>query len=407
MKSKFLFLAMILFLLSSCDTTIYEIPENHQNHVTQQNYHIIEAEFSFDASDDRAVNTTNRKLFTPGNIRYYDGAMYMTSGGMVYRYDIEDGGVIPLCTDPLCMHRNSDCPFYGIAHGNIFIHDNKIYYKRNYNELITDAAGNVKDTIRKQEKVCFNIIEQKLILIGTWEDGTSIESEYFHDDFRYFLNTITDDDNKLTFSINRESLKDGKIEVLRDIGEWMAGISFVDGDTVYLSDGTGIYRFSVNDTKVPEPVCLGNYWDICYSNGYFYGRMDREIVRIQADSGDITVLHTSDFEMDGLCMTQDYLYFRSNEKISYGRDKTQNAGQEIFYPRSDIYRIPVNGGEMELVYTLSDEMKYYYLGNFVADGNYLYAQWGYCNTETGEYYNSKNDFMRIDLRNGNIHYIKE
>lgn len=413
MKCKCLLLTAILFLLSSCDTAIYEIPDSHKTNETEitQNYHITETEFIYTASDDRAVNTTNRKLFAPGNIRFYDGAMYMTSYNMVYRYDIENGGVIPLCTDPLCMHKDSDCPFYGIAHGNIVIHENKIYYKRNYNELITDAAGNVRDTIPKRESVCFDIAEQELTLLDTWEYGTGIESEFFCGDYRYYLNTVVGEDNTLTFSINRESLKNGKTEVLRDIGEWMAGISYVDGDTVYLSDGTGIYRFSVNDADEPRTVCMGNYWDICYSDGYFYGRQDKEIVRIHAESGDITVLYTSDFEPDGLCMTRDYLYFRSNEKISYGRDRNQNAGAEIFYPKSDIYRIPVSGGEAELVYTLSDEMKQYYLGNFVADGNYLYAQWGYCNTESGEYYESWNDaaydYVRIDLRNGEIYYIEE
>jgi len=411
MKHKFLFLTIIFFLLTSCDSTIYEIPENHNQITTKQDYHISDAEFTFDASDDRAVNTTNRKLFTSGNIRYYDGAMYMTSGGMIYRYDIEDGGVIPLCTDPLCMHKNSDCPFYGIAHGFIFIHDNKIYYKRNYNELITDAAGNVKDSIPKRERVCFDISKQELKLLDTWEHGTSIESEFFCGDYRYYLNTNVVDNNALTFTINRESLKNGKIEVLRDLGEWVAGIAYVDGDTVYLSDGTGIYRFSVKDSDDPETVCTGNYWDVCYSNGYFYGRRDKEIVRIQADSGDITVLHSSDFAPENLSMTRDYIYFRSSEKISYGCDKTQNGGQEIFYPKSDIYRIPISGGDVELVYSLTDEMKHYYLGNFVVDGNYLYAQWGYCDTETGEYFESWNhaayDYMRIDLRNGDVYYIDE
>ena len=411
MKHKFLFLTIIFLLLTSCDSTIYEIPENHNQITTKQDYHISDAEFTFDASDNRAVNTTNRKLFTSGNIRYYDDAMYMTSGGMIYRYDIEDGGVIPLCTDPLCMHRNSDCPFYGIAHGNIFIHNNMIYYKRNYNELITDAAGNVKDSIPKRERVCFDIAKQELKLLDTWEYGTSIESEFFYGDWRYYLNTITDDENRLTFSINRESLKNGKIEILRDLGEWMAGISYVVGDTVYLSDGTGIYRFSVKDSDEPETVCMGNYWDVCYSDGCFYGRRDKEIVRIQADSGDITVLHSSDFAPENLSMTRDYIYFRSSEKISYGCDKTRNGGQEIFYPKSDIYRIPVSGGDVELVYSLTDEMKHHYLGNFVVDGNYLYAQWGYCNTETCEYFESWNhaayDYMRIDLRNGDVYYIDE
>ena len=412
MKHKFLLSAIILFLFTSCDTAIYEIPDSHtQETDAAQNYHITDAAFSYAASDDRAVNTTNRKLFLAGNIRYYDGAMYMTSHGMVYRYDIEDGGVIPLCTDPLCMHKDADCPFYGIAHGNIFIHENKIYYKRNYSELITDAAGNVKDSIPKREYVCFDIEKQELTLLGTWEHGTSIESEFFSGDYRYYLNTTVADDNTLTFSINRESLKSGKTEVLRDMGEWMAGIAYVDGDTVYLSDGVGIYRFSVNDTEPPETVCTGNFWDICYADGYFYARRDKEIVRINADSGDTVVLHTSEFEPEGLCMTRDYLYFRSNEEISYGRDKNQNAGAEIFYPRSDIYRIPVDGGDAELVYTLSAEMKHYFLGNFVADGNYLYAQWGYCDTETGAYYDSWNDaeydYMRIDLRSGEIYYIEE
>ena len=411
MKHKFLFLTIIFLLLTSCDSTIYEIPENHNQITTKQDYHISDAEFTFDASDDRAVNTINRKLFTSGNIRYYDGAMYMTSGGMVYRYDIEDGGVIPLCIDPLCMHSDADCPFYGIAHGYIFIHNNKIYYKRNYNELITDAVGIVKDVIQKRERVCFDIAKQELKLLDTWEHGTRIESEFFSGDYRYYLNTIVGDDNALTFSINRESLENGKIEVLRDMGEWIAGILFVDGDTVYLSDGTGIYRFSVNETKAPELVCLGSYGVIGYSDGNFYAQKDREIVCIQADSGNITVLHTSNFDIDDLCMTQDYFYFRSKEKISYGRFNSLNAGQEIFGPKSDIYRIPVSGGDAELIYSLPEEMKHYILGNFVVDGNYLYAQWCYYNTETGEYFESWNhaeyDYMRVDIRNGDVYYIDE
>ena len=195
------------------------------------------------------------------------------------------------------------------------------------------------------------------------------------------------------------------------MGEWIAGILFVDGDTVYLSDGTGIYRFSVNETKAPELVCLGSYGVIGYSDGNFYARKDREIVCIQADSGNITVLHTSNFDIDDLCMTQDYFYFRPKEKISYGRFNSLNAGQEIFYPKSDIYRIPVSGGDAELIYSLPEEMKHYILGNFVVDGNYLYAQWCYYNTETGEYFESWNhaeyDYMRVDIRNGDVYYIDE
>ena len=110
-------------------------------------------------------------------------------------------------------------------------------------------------------------------------------------------------------------------------------------------------------------------------------------------------------------MTHDYIYFRSDEQISYGRDKNENGGQDIFNQTSDIYRVSVNGGDAELVYRLSEEMKNYYIGNFLVDGNYLYAQWGYCNTEVSEYYESWNDaeydFMRIDLRTGEIYYIAE
>ena len=138
---------------------------------------------------------------------------------------------------------------------------------------------------------------------------------------------------------------------------------------------------------------------------------EKQILRLDAQTGEATIICSLDFSPVNLCMTRDYLYFRPDEKVSYGQDKNQNAGQEIFFQTSDIYRVSVNGGDAELVYTLSEEMKNYYIGNFLVDGNYLYAQYGYCDTEASEYYESWNkvgyDFIRIDLRNGEIYYIAE
>ena len=402
-------LFVILCFLTSCDSKIYDIPEVKENE--QKYYHINESDFSFAESDDRALNTTQRIMFNPGNIRYADGVMYITSYGMVYRYDIEDGGVISLCIDPLCMHKDADCPFYGLNIGsNVIIHQNKVYYKRKFFVHQTDTAGNVIDSEEKRESVCFDIASRKLSVLDTWEYGTYIESEYFHGDYRYYLHTIIGDDNTPTYSINREHLTSRKVETLLELNEWIAGILHTDGTSVWLSDGVGIYRFPIESPKQLETVYTGSMTGI-FSGGYIYGKQENQLLRLDAQTGDVTVICTLDFTPAYFCLTRDYIYFRSGEQISYGRDKTQNAGQEIFNQTSDIYRVSVNGGDAELVYRLSEEMKNYYIGNFLVDGNYLYAQWGYCDTEASEYYESWNDaeydFMRIDLRTGEIYYIAE
>ncbi|MGM9652114.1 MAG: hypothetical protein ACI3XP_00560 [Eubacteriales bacterium] len=402
-------LFVILCILTSCDSTIYDIPEVMDTE--QKDYHFGETEFSFAESDDRALNTTNRMLFAPGNIRYADGVMYMTSGSMIYRYDIEDGGVISLCIDPLCMHKDADCPFYGITGTNVAIHQNKVYYKREYFVHQTDSAGNVLNTEIKREYVCFDIDSRKLSVLDTWETGAYIESEYFQGDYRYYLHTIIGENNRLTYSINREHLTTRKVETLLGLDEWIAGIVHTDGNSVWLSDGTGIYRFSIKTPGQLDKIHTGKLTDTCFSEGYFYGIQEKQILRLDAQTGEATIICSLDFSPVNLCMTHDYLYFRPDEKVSYGQDKKQNAGQEIFFQTSDIYRVSVNGGNTEHVYSLSEEMKNYYIGNFLVDGNYLYAQYGYCDTEASEYYESWNkagyDFIRIDLRNGEIYYIAE
>ena len=146
---------------------------------------------------------------------------------------------------------------------------------------------------------------------------------------------------------------------------------------------------------------------------YFYSVELRDestnrVIRYNMEGNNLTQLSPDEHNVHMFCSTENYLYYNLRDEISIGKD---SSGNDIMVRKSDIYRVPKDGGEAELVYSLPDDMKTHCIFNFLVDGNYLYALYGAYNPETKTVDESQNnapyDFLRINLTTGDIYYITE
>ena len=399
----------LMFLLS-CENNLPKIEYNEDQHQDIE-YHKNSSPFEYTVSNDRSAEEQTFRSRAIANVQYYDGTIYLFTDSMIYRYNAENGNVISLCADPLCYHNDSTCPFFGLNSAyNYYIDNDKIAYARVYSYRNPDT-----NEIRYiKERVQYEISTGKLTVIERIPDGIAVNSEFFKGDYRYFLNTLIDDDNNQTYEICRENMLTRKIESLKYLGEIPVGINYVSDDGRIYYPYMGYFHYFYEDEPDKDVIlCEALYMsDVLCDGNYFY-------YVAKNDNNDIFSIQRYDMEMDNrvtICddnpqniyLTHKYIYYTKNEKVVIGIDKNGNA---VELPSSDVYRVPIEGGDSELVYSFPDNMSNYSLSRFIVDGIYLYASYGWYDETTYIFHESINvkpyDFIRINLETGEIYYICE
>lgn len=412
MKKYLLIVLLVLLILTpiSCNNKIIEVSPDELINVnsTQSIPHINSTEFEFTPNSDKATNNQSGELYALGLLQYYDDLLYLSAHGMVYRYDIRTGNVTSLCDDPLCSHSDEACPFFGIIPYGFHIYNNKIYYTQNYFSTKKDIFSE-PETVNIGRFVMYDIENRKLKVIRNIPDGVLIESKYYHGNYLYYLNTLTDENGNHTFEICRQNLDNFNIESLIFLGSTPSAIAFINNDRIYLVSGVGLYYYSLSDFSTPHYIYKNDSVDLITDGVYFYVLVRNEngtnsLIRIDMDGNNPTKL--CDDNVGYICSTEKYIYYRKNEKIVVGKDK---FGNNIEIPDSNVYRVPKQGGNAVLVYSFPQNMKNYYIGRFIVDGIYLYANYGYYDEQNNTLYESIRirpyDFIRINLKTGAIYYI--
>lgn len=397
---------VLSLLMTGCTDELHEIDISKNN--SSENHKINSTDFEYTVSEDRAINTDIGVLSSIGHVRFFDGYIYLLAPGMIYRYNPETGNTTTLCDSPTCQHNTIDCPFLGISYalGGLFIYDNKVYYHQDYSYTVQKDLSKEPDVFYVKRYVQYDIEQRLLTPINDFESG--IKSENFAGNYRYYLETVIDEDKNITYNICKQDLSTFKTNTIKNLGSVITGISYVNEERLYLSNGVDLYYCELNNPEIDIPVYKGSIYDCIHDENNIYMLVNTEnsktLLRTDNNGNDLTILSDN---VGYFCLTDKYIYFRKDEKITLG---TTAKGESIQVPDSKIYRLPKDGDEAELVFEFPPEMSNYFLSYFLVDGNYLYCPYGYYDTENNNLYESFSskelDFLRINLLTKELYYIE-
>ena len=401
-----IFSFMLLLLMTGCTNELHEIDISKNN--SSENHKINSSDFEYTISEDHALNTDIGVLSSIGHVRFFDGYIYLLAPGMVYRHNPETGNTTALCDSPSCQHNTVDCPFIGISYalGGLFIYDNKVYYHQDYSYTVQEDLSKEPDVFYVKRYVQYDIEKRLLTPLNDFESG--IKSENFADNYRYYLETVIDENQNINYNICKQDLTTFKTTKIKSLGSVITGISYVNNERLYLSNGVDLYFCELNNLETDIPVYKGSIYDCIHDDDHIYMLINTDnsktLLRTDAEGNNSTLLSDN---VGYFCLTDEHIYFRKDEKITLG---TTSKGESIQVPDSKIYRLPKDGGEAELVFEFPSEMSNYFLSYFLVDGNYLYCPYGYYDAENDDLYESFSskelDFLRINLLTQELYYIE-
>ncbi|MBO5274617.1 MAG: hypothetical protein J6I45_08400 [Clostridia bacterium] len=391
---------LIIVVLCSCDQNV--INDINKNDLINENFDQKTA-FEFTPSDDRAAEAQNVVTRNFGSVRYHDGYVYIFSSGQAFRFNPETGNITNLCSDPICLHETDECPFYGIrTNQQIHINDGKIYFlSQRYHR--SEEGNRIFEYYRMQYDI--NLQTAKVLEVYPFS-GSWTGSDYYSNEWRYYIKIDTTEE-KETYEnlLRRENLNTGKTEILMNLGDINYTLVYVNEERIYLHDGVNLFYYILDDLNnkcIISDKCKG--YIACDGEWFYHTLIDGDktsLVKYDMEGGNRVTLAEN---ISRSYSTEQYIY--------YMPDVMYTIGEDITNYKSDIYRVPKNGGTAELVYTFPEDMiDRYVILYFIVDGNYLYANYGVYTSESDNWYESINadpyDVMRINLSTGDIYYISK
>ena len=137
------------------------------------------ADFTYTHSDDKQyiynVRGTNGEIDLSDGYIYYGVSLREADGSSVntlMKLNPETGVTSFCCKDPLCLHKNEECPLYGRA-GGFHVYEGKILFNRWFYRSIRDANGKKIGTERVFDEVCYDSNTDTLTVIDK-HDGDSL-----------------------------------------------------------------------------------------------------------------------------------------------------------------------------------------------------------------------------------------
>jgi len=402
-----LFLLCTILPLSSCSDNIYELPEDTSPPETSapNPYNINGTDFEYTLGNDPLTNISSF-LTSVFGLRCYDNYIYM-SGRYIYRYNPKTGNVTHVCADPLCMHNNDDCPFYGFLDGTFKIHDNKVYYYRFYYPNGRETGESV------YQQVCYDIETHTLTALRELPHGEHLLNEYFTDQYHYYMELQTNENDEQITLLFQRDLDTGKVKTIKQFDNTYIGyLLYADDERIYCTDGANYYYFTLDNPDEYVYILKGKIANFSCNGENFYAVIDpdptdddsfKQLYRFDMEGNNLTQLTPDEHNIQFFCTTEKYIYYKIYSYI------TISGGSRI--DTGDIYRIPLEGGEPELIDPLPEDMKDYTISHFFVDGNYLYGSYQYYNPETEEYADSTGMlpycYIRVNLTTGELYYITE
>ena len=151
---------------------------------------------------------------------YTDNYIYTKQGGVLYKINPTTAYATPVCPDPLCMHNDKSCYFYGMSEGDVKILGQYIYYMRD------SKLWEYHKTLCR-----FNLESGAYEVLYQAEEG-SITDMFASERYVYF-NYVTLNEGKYEYYIYRYDIAAKKSERLSD--------KFDDAQNAYAIDGERVY----------------------------------------------------------------------------------------------------------------------------------------------------------------------
>lgn len=151
---------------------------------------------------------------------YTDNYIYTEQGGVLYKINPTTAYATPVCPDPLCMHDDTSCYFYGMSEGDVKILGQYIYYMKD------SKLWEYYKTLCR-----FNLESGTYEVLYQAEEG-SITDMYASERYVYF-NYVTLNEEKYEYYIYRYDVVEKKADCLSDKFDDAQNAYAIDGDRVY------------------------------------------------------------------------------------------------------------------------------------------------------------------------------
>lgn len=311
--------------------------------------------------------------------------IYISNAGQMMYYNKLDGGIYPLCFDPVCKHGNS-CSSRKI---NSF---SPIRYCEEENRLYAFY----KDSIFSMSFDGSDV--QILYSIGVGDDVTPyiFECLELYEDYAYFTMQDLEAD---TYALYRLNLKTKKLEnltkdtILTDINEFTIG----EDGMLYLwarkeASTFEFYRADADLNNIEKLPYMD--WNSYFIGDYIYAAETEHIEGLEyllkgvnahnVKTGEITPVFELNQEGEGLrimAMTDRYVYYQINDRIVIGQQKTgMGRIRDVNASQYNIYRYDRETGEhLQVYYNLYGDVEWIYLmeDSVMMDGMTFYQKGDY------------------------------
>lgn len=384
----------------------------------------------------------NRLKYSDGYIYFINGYcdyINFPAGISLYRMNVSNGNVSPVCPNPICTHNTPECPFYGLA-GSFNVYSHKILFNSMYIRSLEkpnakgetiESGGAYKTYDLESGKLTernqidpYNYTEYtKQLFVG--------EDCYYYD---YIYNNSIDE---WVFCINRWNLLTNEVysicgdeNVMTDYStsSLTTRILFSLHDMLYFTDGKILYRTDreyLNHEVVAEGIFTGN---VMTDGEYIYYSVKLPITnalrdvyticRMKFDGTEQTDLNIQT-EDDRWYLTSRYIYFREYEERKIGVKQSKNIKgeeDELILYGGNIVRCSHDGTGKSIIFECTDEYENYLTYDECVEGRYVYCLYDWWDDPDNDnifvdsdYHESWNysgySIMRIDAETGDILFI--
>lgn len=351
--------------------------------------------FSYEKSDDDISSTLSERSWGHVVNTYRDeDLILMQFGTAPYKYNEKTGELTSVCVDPLCRANEERCPFNEMT--SLCRYHNGMYFYEVITGLTQVGYDPETNTVREMWK---------------GQEGYGILIQVFDGDWCYYYtieeNDVGSDSSEWIVAFNRQNIYNGKIEVIEETEGFNYSLILVTDERYYFEDlrNGGIFYTPVDDienrTYIIDNVTSNYIFD--KNCMYFIESFDdgtKTLSSIGYDGEDYINYETPDvYGIETVSVTNKYICYMNDDptyvKID-GETERRNS--------PEIWRIDKATGEKELALTLSGDLQYISIEQFIVKGRYLYADFDmvtdeYCYGVRGR------GVLRIDIETGAWYYI--
>lgn len=407
---------LISALLASCSEFIndYDIPidtekkeENtapcFENTAIYKNDNV----FSYKESDDH----TSSMLSEIGggykvNIYPDEDLILMQFGEEPYIYNEKTGELTSVCADPLCKAGKGRCPFELVT-DEVRYHNGMYFFQGlGFKNVSYEPATN---KVREMWQVQMGLQLTDMIFDGEWCYYYTIEDDQKPDENGNLNVSLS----KMKVAFRKQNIYSGETKILKETTGCDESLFLVrDGRCYFVDFKRDAFYYTPEDDIENKTYILENVdtYDGQYifddEKIYFAEKTEDEklatLSSMDYDGGNYTnygILFFDFLGFDNISVTDKYIYYMMH-------DSTKVKIGTTLYTRysPNIWRMNKKTGEKELVVTLSGDLQYVSINQFIVSGRYLYANFDYI---ADDFYTNTGDLgiLRIDVETGEWYYI--